>query len=124
MCPGWRGAVLLASTDQLRPRVAVGQSAEIRGGTQRILCHVSPWGCALSLLAPGSYEGLGFVASLRLSPPAVRTTVTTRYETIYRSTTAQEEAALEAATARGTERRDRGGWRSSVGQQALLSEAG
>ena len=59
MCPGWRGASLPASVDQLRPRALVGHLAEVRAGAQRTLWHVFPWGCPLSLLAPGSCEGPG-----------------------------------------------------------------
>ena len=68
--------------------------------------------------------GLGLADSLRLSAPAVRPSITSRYETVYRSTTAQEEAALHAATAQGTGMMDCGSWGSSMGEQAPFSEAG
>lgn len=80
---------------------------------------MSPLGCPLSLLVPGSYKGpagQGQRLHEGFLPPAVRTSITSRYETVYRSTTAQEEAALDVATARGTGTRDRSCWGSSVGE--------
>lgn len=68
-------------------------------GTQSTSFRVSPWGCPFEHQAP--VRGLESADALRFSAPAVRTSVTSRYEMRYRSTTGQEEAALAAATARG-----------------------
>lgn len=93
----------------------VGPSAQLRAAAQRTLWHVS----LVCPIAPGSCEGLGGQDyqghSAFLPALAVRTSVTSRYEMVYRSTTAPEAAALGAGTARGTGRRDCGGRGCSMG---------
>lgn len=70
-----------------------------------------PLGLSLVLLSPMKNQGTGVNGVTQVLTPSlsVRTSVTSRYEMLYRSATAQEEAALDAATARGTRMRGWGG---------------